>query len=62
VSFKWPAHARGTIRGRRGDIESTASMHTQAGGSVRVQFNTADWSAALPLHFKTLEPSSAGSV
>jgi len=29
------------IRGRRGDIESAASMHTQAGGSVRVQFNTA---------------------
>ena len=32
----------GMIRGRRGDIELTANLRTQADGSVRVQFNRVD--------------------
>jgi len=31
----------GTIRGRRGGIDVTAGVRTQADGSVRVEFNTA---------------------
>jgi hypothetical protein len=31
----------GTIRGRRGGIDLTAGVRTQADGSVRVEFNTA---------------------
>jgi hypothetical protein len=32
--------AAGTIRGRRGAIEVSASVRSQADGSVRVEFNT----------------------
>jgi len=36
------------IRGHRDGIEVTATLHTQADGSVRVQFNTAGSTAQDP--------------
>jgi len=38
----------GMIRGHRDGIEVTATLHTQADGSVRVQFNTAGSTAQDP--------------
>jgi GH25 family lysozyme M1 (1,4-beta-N-acetylmuramidase) len=40
--------ANGVIRGRRGKIDVSASVRTQADGSVRVQFNTAGATAQDP--------------
>ena len=41
VAISSADRSTGMIRGRRGDIELTANLRTQADGSVRVQFNTA---------------------
>ena len=38
----------GTVRGRRGGIDVTANVRTQADGSVRVEFNTAGTTAQDP--------------
>jgi hypothetical protein len=38
----------GTIRGRRGGIDVTANLRTQADGSVRVEFSTAGATAQDP--------------
>ena len=38
----------GTVRGRRGGIEVTANVRTQADGSVRVEFNTSGTTAQDP--------------
>jgi hypothetical protein len=40
--------AAGVIRGRRGGIDVTAGVRTQADGSVRVEFNTAGATAQDP--------------
>jgi GH25 family lysozyme M1 (1,4-beta-N-acetylmuramidase) len=40
--------ANGVIRGRRGRIDVSANVRTQADGSVRVQFNTAGATAQDP--------------
>ena len=40
--------ASGVIRGRRGGIDVTANVRTQADGSVRVQFDTAGATAQDP--------------
>jgi len=40
--------ANGVIRGRRGGIDVTANVRTQADGSVRVQFDTAGATAQDP--------------
>ena len=38
----------GTVRGRRGGIDVTANVRTQADGSVRIEFNTGGTTAQDP--------------
>ena len=47
----------GMIRGRRGDIELTANLRTQADGSVRVQFNRVDATTQDPQLMKRVSRS-----
>lgn len=48
VAISSADRAAGIIRGRRGSIDLTATVRTQADGSVRVEFNTSGATAEDP--------------
>jgi len=57
VSISSTDRSTGMIRGRRGDIELTANLRTQADGSVRVQFNRVDATTQDPQLMKRVSRS-----